>query len=99
VEGEKGWETGWFVIPEFQGKGLATAALRILIGQLAKLNRGPIFAYPSVNNEGSNAMCKKLGFTPIEDVDGEYSPNSGLLLRCNVWKLDLVNYRENKRAL
>lgn len=25
------WETDWFVIPEFQGKGIATAAVRILI--------------------------------------------------------------------
>ncbi|OWP55972.1 MAG: hypothetical protein B2I17_08295 [Thermoplasmatales archaeon B_DKE] len=59
-KGENGWETGWFVIPEFQGKGIATAAVRILIGQLARLNRDPIFAYPSVNNEASNAMCGNL---------------------------------------
>ncbi len=94
--GEKGWETGWFVIPEFQGKGIATAAMRILIDQLATLNIDSVFAYPSVTNEASNAISKKLGFTVIEEMDYEYPRESGKLLRCNVWKLDLIKYRENK---
>ena len=34
-DGQKGWETGWFVLPEFQGKGIATAAMRNLRSSLA----------------------------------------------------------------
>src|SRR5581483_8812256 len=49
-EGEKGWETGWFVLPEFQGKGIATAATEMLISHVARLGRRFLFAYPSVTN-------------------------------------------------
>ncbi|HUK80281.1 MAG TPA: GNAT family protein [Nitrososphaerales archaeon] len=88
-DGQKGWETGWFVLPEFQGKGIATAAIRMLVSKVAKLDRRYIFAYPSVDNAPSNAICRKLGFVLTEEVDSEYPPGSGKALRVNIWRLDL----------
>jgi RimJ/RimL family protein N-acetyltransferase len=88
-DGQKGWETGWFVLPEFQGKGIATAAIGMLVSKVAKLDRRYIFAYPSVDNAPSNAICRKLGFVLTEEVDSEYPPGSGKALRVNIWRLDL----------
>ncbi len=88
-DGQKGWETGWFVLPEFQGRGVATAATKMLVNQVAKLSRRFLFAYPSVNNHPSNAICGKLGFTLTGEVESEYPPKSGRLLRVNIWRLDL----------
>ena len=75
-DGQKGWETGWFVLPEFQGKGIATAATRMLVDHVAKQSRRFLFAYPSVNNAPSNAICRKLGFVLTGDTDYEYPPKS-----------------------
>ncbi len=88
-DGQKGWETGWFVLPEFQGKGIATAAIRMLVNNVSKLDRRYLFAYPSVNNAPSNAICRKLGFVLTREVDSEYPPGSGKALRVNIWRLDL----------
>ena len=86
-DGQKGWETGWFVLPEFQGKGVATSATRLLVKHVAKLDRRYLFASPSVNNVPSNAICRKLGFLLTKELDSEYPP--GKPLRINVWRLDL----------
>lgn len=88
-DGQKGWETGWFVLPEFQGKGVATAATGMLAGRVAKLDHRFLFAYPSVNNGPSNAICRKVGFVLIGETELEYPRKSGRFLRCNVWRLDL----------
>src|ERR1700730_11096238 len=71
-DGQKGWETGWFVLPEFQGKGIATTATRMLMDHVAKLSRRFLFAYPSVNNGPSNAICRKLG----SPSSGKLNPNT-----------------------
>jgi len=88
-DGQNGWETGWFVLPEFQGKGVATAATRLLVDHVAKLDHRYLFAYPSVNNIPSNAVCRRLGFVLTKEVDYEYPPGSGKSLRVNIWRLDL----------
>lgn len=90
-DGQKGWETGWFVLPELQGKGVATAAMRELVNYVAKLDRRYLFAFPSVNNGPSNAICRKLGFTFVGETDFEYPAKSGSRLRVNIWRLDLGN--------
>ena len=92
-DGQKGWETGWFVLPEFQGKGIATTATRMLVDHVGKLNRRFLFVYPSVNNSPSNAICRKLGFTLVAETESEYPPKSGSRLRANVWRLDLEPLR------
>ncbi|MDG7008579.1 MAG: GNAT family N-acetyltransferase [Nitrososphaerota archaeon] len=88
-DGQNGWEAGWFVLPEFQGKGIATAATRLLANHVAKLNRRFLFASPSVNNHQSNAICRKLGFALAGETESEYPPESGKFLRVNIWRLDL----------
>ena len=84
------WETGWAVLPTWQGRGIATEAMRLLI-PLAREERRHRFmhAYPSVENPASNAICRKLGFELLGAQDFEYPPGSGHILRCNDWRLEL----------
>ncbi len=82
------WETGWSVLPEFQGQGVATqATLEIL--ELARSNgRHPfIHAFPAVDNGPSNAICRKSGFTLAGPVEFESPPGHRML--CNDWVLDV----------
>jgi RimJ/RimL family protein N-acetyltransferase len=82
------WETGWSVLPEFQGKGVASQATHLLVERArADGKRRFIHAYPSVDNDPSNAICRKAGFTLQGEVDFEYP--KGNFMRCNDWRLDL----------
>ncbi|MEV5705281.1 GNAT family N-acetyltransferase [Actinoallomurus sp. NPDC052274] len=86
--GETVYETGWSILPEFSGRGLATAAGRLVV-ERARAERRHRFlhAYPSVDHPASNAICRKLGFTLLGACDFEYPP--GHLMRCNDWRLEL----------
>lgn len=88
-DGQAGWEMGWFVLPDHQRKGVATAATRMLVNHVARLSRRYLFAYPSVDNSPSNAICRKLGFNLTGQTESEYPPRSGRFLRVNIWRLDL----------
>jgi RimJ/RimL family protein N-acetyltransferase len=84
------FETGWMVLPEFQGRGIATEATRQVIDLCrAERTHRYLYAYPSVENEPSNAICRKLGFELVDDEEYEYPQGSGNILRCNDWRLDL----------
>ncbi len=86
--GETAFETGWSVIPAFQGRGIAGAGTALVIDAArAERTHRFMYAYPSVDNPPSNAICRKLGFTLLEAREFEYPP--GNLMRCNVWRLDL----------
>jgi RimJ/RimL family protein N-acetyltransferase len=86
--GEQVWETGWSVLPEFQGHGVATKATAAVVKLAhAEGKHRFIHAFPSVDNGASNAICRKLGFAFQGDVDFEYPP--GHPMRCNDWRLDL----------
>ena len=81
-------ETGWSVIPAFQGRGIAAEAT----GQAIELARAGathrwMHAFPKVANAASNAICRKLGFELLGEEDFEYPP--GTPIRCNDWRLDL----------
>ena len=84
------YETGWFVLPAFQGRGIAVAATAQAI-EKAKSDGKHRFlhAFPAVENGASNAICRKLGFTLIEAHEYEYPSGSGNLMQCNDWRLDL----------
>lgn len=87
--GQLVWETGWSVLPEFQNMGIATKGMTRLIDR-ARVD-GPhryMHAFPAVENAPSNAICRKLGFTLLEEHDFEYPP--GNVMRCNDWRLDLL---------
>jgi RimJ/RimL family protein N-acetyltransferase len=83
------YEIGWGVLPPFQGRGIATAATAAAIASAsAEQKHRHIHAFPSVDNPGSNAICRKLGFLFIAECDFEYPPGS--IMRCNNWRLDLT---------
>lgn len=82
------YEIGWSVLPRFQGRGIAAAATRAAIAVARDHGRRrSIHAFPSVDNGPSNAICRKLGFSLLEDLIFEYPP--GHSMRCNDWRLDL----------
>jgi RimJ/RimL family protein N-acetyltransferase len=83
------YETGWFVLPAFQGRGIAAAATKQAIERAAAERRNRwMHAFPSVTNPASNAICRKLGFELVEE-DMEFEYPKGHLLRVNDWRLDL----------
>jgi RimJ/RimL family protein N-acetyltransferase len=91
AHGEEVYEMGWAVIPAFQGRGIAAAATREAI-ELARAEpdgRRWLYAYPAVDNGPSNALCRKLGFELVGTFEYVYPPDSGNVLRCNDWRLDL----------
>lgn len=81
------WEVGWSVAMPFQGRGIATAAMQLLIGGIRDERAlRDVHAFPSVDNAASNGVCRKLGFTLLGAFDFEYPP--GHPLRCNDWHLE-----------
>lgn len=86
--GELSWETGWMVLPEFQGKGIATSATEATLREIHLENlHGNVYAYPSVDNPASNAVCRKTGFSFLGEIDFEYP--LGHWMRCSEWHLDI----------
>jgi RimJ/RimL family protein N-acetyltransferase len=87
-QGETVWETGWAILPEFQGQGLATAAVHEVAEVAAGVGKWKtLHAYPGVENAASNALCRKAGFTLAGPRDFEYP--KGHWMRCNDWSLTL----------
>ncbi len=82
------YETGWLILPAYQGRGVATQAAKAVI-ELARLEHRHQFlhAFPSVENVPSNAICRKLGFWLVEECQFEYPP--GKFMQVNDWQLDL----------
>jgi RimJ/RimL family protein N-acetyltransferase len=82
------WEAGWGVLPEFQGRGIAAAAITELIEVAAAArSHRTLHAYPRIDNPASNALCRKAGFTLGAEIDLEYP--KGNPIRCNDWYVDL----------
>ena len=83
------YETGWLVLPKYQGRGIATKATAAVI-ELARQEDKYQFmhAFPSVLNGASNAICRKLGFTLVEECQVEYPPGHSMTV--NDWRLDLL---------
>ncbi|SFD54020.1 Protein N-acetyltransferase, RimJ/RimL family [Bacillus sp. UNCCL81] len=86
--GESVYEIGWSVLPNFQGKGIATNAVSLAINEASVENKYRyIHAFPSIDNPASNAICSKLNFSLIKECEFEYPPGS--YMRCNNWRLEL----------
>jgi RimJ/RimL family protein N-acetyltransferase len=87
-DGTTVWETGWGVLPQFRGRGIAAAAIAVLVEIVtAERSHRTLHAYPSVANAASNALCRKAGFTLRAEIEFEYP--KGRWMRCNDWALDL----------
>lgn len=86
--GEDVYEIGWSVLVGFQGRGIAGSATAEAISTLRpEAKHRFLHAFPSIDNAPSNAICRKLGFTRLEECDFEFPP--GNLMHCNDWQLDL----------
>jgi RimJ/RimL family protein N-acetyltransferase len=86
--GEQVYEIGWSVVPVFQGRGIAgMATAQAIASARSEGKHRYLHAFPSVDNPPSNAICRKLGFTLVEESEFEYPPGS--FMRCNDWRLDL----------
>jgi RimJ/RimL family protein N-acetyltransferase len=86
------WEIGWSVVPEFQRRGIATRAVALLLEKIADLgDERAILAYPAVENEASNAVCRKAGMTLIGEVVVEFPP--GRPFRANEWAIQPASAR------
>jgi RimJ/RimL family protein N-acetyltransferase len=78
-------ETGWMVLPAFQGRGIATAALALLIERVrAEPRFESMHAFPPVTNAPSNALSRKFAFSLLGPRHFVYA---GRALRCNHWVL------------
>jgi RimJ/RimL family protein N-acetyltransferase len=89
-EWDGGWiyETGWSMIPAFQGRGIAAAATAQAIAVARQDGKHSlVHAFPSVDNVASNAICRKLGFELLGASEFEYPPGTQMV--CNDWRLDL----------
>ncbi|MDN4074107.1 GNAT family N-acetyltransferase [Fictibacillus terranigra] len=87
-ENETVYEIGWSVLPVFQGKGIASQAVTAAIEEARSEKKHRfLHAFPSVSNKASNAICRKLGFTFVNECQFEYPPGS--MMQCNNWRLNL----------
>jgi RimJ/RimL family protein N-acetyltransferase len=87
-KGEEVYEIGWGVLPEYQGRGIASAAVAEAI-ELARATKRKqaVHAFPSVENPPSNGICRKLGFVLLGATQFEYPKGHWML--CNDWRLAL----------
>jgi RimJ/RimL family protein N-acetyltransferase len=89
-QGQHIWETGWSVLPEFQGRGVATRAAAAVIELVrAEKKHRYLHAFPVPDNTPSNAICRKTGFTLLGEVEFEYPP--GNFDPSNDWCRDLFD--------
>ena len=87
-QGQAVWECGWHVLPEAQGRGVATAGTALMLERVRTHGvHDHIHAFPSVDNAASNALCRRLEFELLGEVDVEYP--RGSMMRANDWCLDL----------
>jgi RimJ/RimL family protein N-acetyltransferase len=90
--GENVYETGYGIVPEFGGRGYASAALRLAAERAAAGGtRRYLHAFPHVEHAASNAVCRKAGFDLVGEVSFEYP--KGSWAQSNDWRLDLSGLR------
>jgi RimJ/RimL family protein N-acetyltransferase len=83
-DGESVYETGWHVLPPFQGRGVASRAA----GAVARIaaaegDRKELHAFPPVANPASIGVCRRAGFALRGEYDFEYP--KGTWIRCEDW--------------
>ncbi|MGW2562859.1 GNAT family N-acetyltransferase [Streptomyces sp. NPDC001514] len=87
-QGQQAYETGWSILPGFQGRGIATAATLAVVAEARAAGKHRyLLAFPSIDNAPSNGVCRKAGFSLLGECEFEYPP--GRPMRGNQWRLDL----------
>jgi len=80
-------EAGWMVLPEFRGRGIASQALALLLDRARAESRiETVHAFPNVENEASNALCRRAGFELLGESEIEFR---GSPMRCNHWLIEV----------
>jgi RimJ/RimL family protein N-acetyltransferase len=80
-------ELGWMVLPSFQGRGIATDALGLLLERARAARRfDRLHAFPGVTNGPSNALCRRFGFELIDRFEVTFRDRP---LRVNHWVVDV----------
>lgn len=83
------YEAGWGVDSAYQGRGIASRALRACLGDAAaQEDRTAVVAFPRTDNVGSNALCRAVGFVCSGEEGFEYP--KGHPIRVNAWVYDLA---------
>ncbi|MFI9758067.1 GNAT family N-acetyltransferase [Streptomyces sp. NPDC051963] len=91
-QGATVWETGWAVLPEFQGRGLAAAAARAVVETARAAGRHRcLHAFPKADHAASNGVCRRAGFTLLGQSRVEYP--KGHWITSNDWRVDLGDVR------
>lgn len=81
------YEAGWSVVPASQTRGVAKAAVALVIADVrVHGKRRLLTALPSVHNVPSNRLCAGAGF---QNRGVESFPFRGTTLTVNAWVLDL----------
>ena len=87
-EGETIDEIGWMVLPEHQGRGLASTGVAEALRRADEAARWRVLhAFPATTNAPSNALCRKHGFALRGPIDYTYRERG---LRVNHWVRDTV---------
>jgi RimJ/RimL family protein N-acetyltransferase len=85
-DGEPISEIGWMVLPEFQGRGIGTMAVRALLQLARDAGRwGLVHAFPATTNGPSNGICRSVGFRFAGEQD---VPFAGRVIRTNHWVIN-----------
>ena len=96
-QGEQVYETGYSILPEFQGRGLAVAAVREVLKRAAADGRlRYMHAFPHVDNVASNVVCRKAGFELLGEVEFEFP--KGCFDMSNDWRADLTQIARSRPA-
>ena len=86
-EGEPRNEIGWMVLPEYQGGGLGSRAVREVLERARTAGRWDVIhAFPGVSNAPSNGICRSCGFTHLGECEVDFADRK---LHCNHWMIDL----------
>lgn len=84
-------EIGWMVLPEHQGRGLASAAVTEALRRADAVSRWRVLhAFPATTNAPSNALCRKQGFALRGPIDYYYTYGERTL-RVNHWVRDTLS--------
>jgi RimJ/RimL family protein N-acetyltransferase len=79
-------EIGWMVLPEHQGRGLASAGVAEALRRAEEAGRWRVLhAFPAATNAPSNTLCRKHGFALRGLIDYDYREQT---LRVNHWVRD-----------
>ena len=79
-------EIGWMVRPEFQGRGIAKAAVCMLLELAGEQDRwGLVHAFPAITNAASNAVCRSVGFRFAGEQQTSFA---GRMFRTNHWVIN-----------